>query len=598
METPRALIQQADGHWSEYRRPLAVLSAESPAEVAGIIEEAERRAAAEGAHAVGFVTYEAAPGLDVRLSAHRPGRLPTAWFALFRDVCRGDAPVAGTLAPLDWRSDLDSAAYGAAVADIRDWIQAGDTYQVNFSYRLQARLPDGVPDLARRLLGAMVGSAAGPAGVAPVDDPDGGGQGGFGALLETADWAICSASPELFFSRRGRRLTSRPMKGTAPRGENPRSDAERADWLRGSAKNRAENLMITDMVRNDIGRLADVGTVTAHELFRLEPYPTLWQMTSTVCGDTSASLAEIFRALFPAASITGAPKRRTMEIIRALEPTPRQIYTGSIGVIEAGGDARFNVAIRTVLLDKRCGRAEYGVGGGILWDSAAAEELEETRTKARILRWPSAADFALLETLLWTPERGCSLLEAHLDRLSRAAGYFSRPVDRGAVLAALQAATADLPAETHRVRLLVDACGRPAVTVRPLAALPAPQRVTIARNPLALAGNPFVSHKTTRRDIYDTARRDAAARGEADDVLLVNLAGEVTESTIANVVVDLQGTLVTPPAAAGLLPGLFRAELLTAGTVVEGRLTPDDLHRARAVYLANSVRGLWQVTLV
>jgi len=577
----RALMQQADsGDWLAFEGLEDCLSATTPAEVPALLSSVESRARQQRLHAVGFVTYEAAPGLDPKLCCHTPGILPAAWFALFAS-CRRVAPPPAAPAPaLSWLPSLDRADYGRAIERIRGYIGAGDTYQVNFSYRLRAEFDDDAT--VEALFGAMVA----------------GQRTGLGALLETADWAICSASPELFFLRRGRRLESRPMKGTAARAAGD-ADQAQARWLAGSAKNRAENTMITDMVRNDLGRIADTGSVAADGLFRIEAYPTVWQMTSSVSASTDAGLAEVFRALFPAASITGAPKRRTMEIIRELEAEPREIYTGAIGYVTPDGDAQFNVAIRTALLDKRRGRAEYGVGGGIVWDSRAAEEHAETLAKAQILhRRPALDAFELLETLLWTSEHGCSLLDAHLARLCRSAAHFRRPLETAAVHAALQAATADLPAEPHRVRLLVDACGRPAATARPLADFPAPRRVAIAGARLAVAGNPFVSHKTTRRDVYDTARREAADAGDADDVLLVNLAGEITESTIANVVADLDGVLVTPPASAGLLPGLYRAELLAAGTVVEGRLTPDDLRRARAVYLVNSVRGMWPVTLV
>ena len=586
------MIRDADsGRWLAFTRPVELLTASAPGEVMAVIAAAEQAAMSRGLHAVGFVSYEAAPGFEAKHVAHAPGRLPPAWFALFADV--GTVPEPAEPASFewpDWCPTLDADGYRQKVAAIRRYIAAGDSYQVNFSYRLRAPLPRG-RDAAGRLFQAMI--ARQPSG--------------YGAFLETAHWALCSASHELFFSRRGRQLVSRPMKGTAPRGNSAADDAAHARWLSQSLKNRAENLMITDMVRNDLGRLADIGSVRAERLFQLEPYPTLWQLTSTVTADSDASLADIFRALFPAASITGAPKRRTMEIIHELEHEPREIYTGAVGFIAPGGDAQFNVAIRTAWVDKQRATAEYGVGGGIVWDSDPAEEYEETRTKTRILQRasaPCAANFDLLETLLWEPGGGFLLLQPHLDRLQRAARQFQRPLDLAAVRARLEDLAGSLAdsarrGNAHRVRLLVDADGGVQASAEPLDTRARPTRVALARAPSAVLDNPFVAHKTTQRDVYAAARREAAGcTPDADDVLLRNARGEVTESTIANLVADLDGVLVTPPLSSGLLPGLYRQYLLESGQVTERVLHPRDLAAARALYLVNSLRGMWPVTLL
>lgn len=568
--------------WLRFEAPRSVLVAHAPDEVASVIAAAEARARRESLYAVGFVSYEAAPGLDRKLSTHPPGRLPPAWFALFDEARIAGAPPPAAMPSLDWQPDVDEAGYRSALTRIRGLIGAGETYQVNFSYRLRAPLPAEV--CAHRLFAAMIARQP----------------GALGALLETDEWAICSASPELFFSRRGRRLVSRPMKGTAARGDDPRADREQAEKLQRSAKDRAENLMITDMVRNDIGRVASPGSVQTPALFRLEAHPTVWQMTSTVTGSTTASLARIFQALFPAASITGAPKRRTMAVIRELEARPREIYTGSIGLIRPDGDACFNVAIRTAWIDKPCRTVEYGVGGGIVWDSDPTAELCETRTKAGILRPHLPADFALLETLRWAPGGGFWLLPAHLSRLQRAARcFYGDGFDERPVRQRLDELAAQLPPAVHRVRLLMDVTGRIDLSAVPLDRSPAPRRVVLAAQRLELTANPFVRYKTTHRALYEQARQAAlAATPAAEDVLLVNEHGEVTESTIANVVVDLNGTWVTPPRAAGLLPGVFREHLLATRRIVEARVWPADLRTARAIYLANSVRGLWPVELV
>ncbi len=587
--TPRVLMQQAGtGRWLEFTGCRDILQTTAPAGVPALLAEVESRVRHRALHAAGFVTYEAARGLDPGLACHPPAVLPCAWFALFEHRADGVALPPHDAPSIAWQPSTGPDDYTETIRRIREWIAAGDTYQVNYSYRLRGAVPDGgaAVDALFRAMAARQ-------------------QTGLGALLDTDAWAVCSASPELFFTRRGRRVESRPMKGTAPRSPSADTDAATARWLQASTKNRAENLMITDMVRNDLGRLADTGSVRAEALFRVEPYPTVWQMTSTVRGDTAAGLAELFRALFPAASITGAPKRRTMEIIRDLEAHPREIYTGAIGFLEPSGDAQFNVAIRTAWVDKQRGIAEYGVGGGILWDSDPDEEYAETELKARVVQTGMPApdgntgDVALLETLLWQPAGGYWLLDRHLNRLREAARRFQRPLHLADVRVALDRAVAGLRAEPYRVRLLVDACGTATAQAAPLADTPPPSRVAIDAERRALQGDPFVHHKTTRRDVYDIARTAARdAHPEADDVLLVNTDGEITESTIANVVVELDGRLVTPPVAAGLLPGVYRAELLAHGRIIEGPLTPDDVRRAGVVYLVNSVRGMWQVAVV
>jgi para-aminobenzoate synthetase / 4-amino-4-deoxychorismate lyase len=588
-----AWIRHADsGHWLAMSGLLDVLQAATPAQVPTVIAAAEEAAAQRGLYAVGFLTFEAAGGFEPKHVTHPPGRLPPAWFALFAhadDAGASPAPATCETPPLTdlaWQPSIDAAAYCAKVAAIRRHIAAGDSYQVNLTYRLRAPLP-ARPGVIDGLFQTMI-----------RHQPD-----GYGALIETDDWALCSASHELFFSRHGRRLTSRPMKGTAPRGASPAEDAERARWLRESVKNQAENLMITDMVRNDLGRLADVGSVSAGQLFQLEAHPTLWQMTSTVAATADAPLAEVFGALFPAASITGAPKRRTMEIIRDLESEPREIYTGAIGIIEPGGDAQFSVAIRTAWVDKRDQRIEYGVGGGIVWDSDATEEYQETLTKSRILtprRAPaSASSFSLLETLRWERPSGYALMEQHLQRLRRSAEHFGRRIHEHELRDALARLARQMAPMTHRIRLLVDGLGRVAVEAALLDPDTRPARVVLAAGPAPVLDNPFVLHKTTHRELYDDARRAATSQmPEADDVLLLNARGEVTEATIANVVVDLDGRLFTPPVACGLLPGVYRQHLVETGLIGERILLPADVRAARAVYLVNSLRGMWRVTLL
>jgi para-aminobenzoate synthetase / 4-amino-4-deoxychorismate lyase len=346
------------------------------------------------------------------------------------------------------------------------------------------------------------------------------------------------------------------------------------------------------MVRNDMARIAQTGSVAVSGMFRVEKYPTVWQMTSTVQAKTSAGLQELLRGLFPAASITGAPKIRTMQIINSLESTPRQIYTGTIGMYGPGRKAQFNVAIRTLLIDKQSQAAEYGVGGGIVWDSEAGEEWEETRTKARIL-YEQPKPFDLLETMRWTPAEGWFLLDQHLARLSRSAEYFSYPYDQTKLIERLTGAAANFSAEAQRVRLRLSRDGQITLEAQPLLQGANPTCIALARLPVNTSDR-FLYHKTTRRERYQQALAEMPG---SPDVLLWNERGEVTESTIANVIVDLDGRRVTPPVDSGLLPGTYRAWLLETQQVVEAVVRLEDLKRCDSIFLANAVRGMWEVKL-
>jgi para-aminobenzoate synthetase/4-amino-4-deoxychorismate lyase len=571
---PRILLRQPDPAgrpaWAHYR-PGHVLRAETLSAVVPCLAEAAA-AARRGRCAVGWIAYEAAAAFDGALRTHPPvAGLPLAWFALCEPPrFTAELPAAAGPAP-ELRApawDRTPEAFLAAVGRIREYIAAGETYQVNFTQRLRARLA-GAP---AALFAAVCGDAP-PA---------------FAALLETPDRAVLSWSPELFFELLGEEVTCRPMKGTAARGPTAGADEAAAAALRGSAKDRAENAMIVDMIRNDLGRVARPGSVAVRDVFAVERLPTVLQMTSTVTARTDAGLPELFAALFPCASITGAPKVRTMQIIRELEPNPRGLYTGCLGVLGPGRRARFSVAIRTAVVDRAGGALEYGAGGGIVWDSEPAAELAEARLKAVALQAPPPR-FELLETLLHKRGRYW-LLERHLARLAASAAYFQRPLDPGSIRAALAAAAAAFGPGRTRVRLLVNRRGEPTVEAQPLARPPRRTwRLALAPEPVR-SDNPFLQHKTTHRRAYDAAR---AACPAADEVLLHNERGELTEGTIANLVLRLDGALVTPAAAAGLLPGTLRGRLLERGTLREAVVRPADLLRAEALYLINSVRG-WQ----
>jgi para-aminobenzoate synthetase/4-amino-4-deoxychorismate lyase len=569
--------------------PVGVLEASRPREVAGVIAAAEG-AAARGLWVAGFVAYEAAPGLDpaTLVRERAPGdpfeRLPLAWFAMFEgrertvlpephdDGARGGAG--------SWRPSLDRRSYDAAIARVREHIAAGDTYQVNHTLRLRSRLEGDERGLYRDLCYAQRSAYAG--------------------YLNLGRYRVLSASPELFFRVDGARITTKPMKGTARRGRWSAEDEAVAERLRGSVKDRAENAMIVDLLRNDIGRVARTGSVTWSDVFDLERYETVWQLTSTVSADLEAgtSLVDVFRALFPSGSVTGAPKVRTMQIIAELEDSPRGVYCGAVGFLSPPGSdtpaARFNVAIRTVVLDAETRTAEYGVGGGITWGSSAESEYDEIVAKAEVLttRRPR---FELYETLRHDPGKGFLHLDRHLRRIRESSAYFGFAFDEPAVVRALEQAASRFPDRPARLRVSVDRLGRVDVGVTALVTPPGPVRVALDRGHPVDHTDPMMFHKNSLRSVYE----DAGARHpDADEVLLVNDRGEITEATIANVAVLLDGRWLTPPLDAGLLPGVGREVALEDGWLEEGTIRVEDLARAEAVELVSDVRGRRAVRLV
>src|SRR5258708_5940910 len=413
------------------------------------------------------------------------------------------------------------------------------------------------------------------------------------AFLDCGRFVVCSASPELFFRLDRDVLTSRPMKGTAGRGLNPEQDREKGVELRQSQKNRAENVMIVDMVRNDLGRIARIGSVQVPRLFDLERYSTVWQMTSTVTARSFATVCEILQALFPPASITGAPKARTTQIIAQLETSARGVYTGCIGYIAPGRQANFSVAIRTATIDRDTGSVEYGVGGGIVWDSTSQSEYEECLLKARIVT-DRPPPFSLLETLLWEPDSGWFLLDEHLRRLAAWGDYLDVPVDIATVRARLDALAGTFDAIPQRVRLVVSRDGLVSCEAAPLAEPGRRVRLALANSPVD-PNDPFLYNKTTHREVYDKAR---AGRPDCDDVVLWNDRGEATETTIANVVIERNGRRITPPVECGLLPGVFRGHLLAGGELIEERITLDELRRASRIWVVNSVRKWREAELI
>jgi para-aminobenzoate synthetase/4-amino-4-deoxychorismate lyase len=555
-----------------FEAPLAALEARDEGGVRDTLEQADA-ALASGRFVAGFLAYEAAAGLGLATRAPDADGPPLAWLGVFeapREVAPPRAEPGDPVPAVRWEPGLDALGHAAALAGIHERIAAGDTYQANFTFPLRAPLAEEPLALFARLLAVQRPRHA--------------------ALLDLGRFAAVSASPELFFRREGGVLVTRPMKGTAGRGPTPEDDEGRVAALRDSEKERAENLMIVDMLRNDLGRVAEVGSVEVPALFEVERYPTVLQMTSTVIARSRAPLSEVIAALFPCASVTGAPKKRTMEIVAAAEASPRGVYTGAIGWAGPDGTASFNVAIRTVVADRERGLATFGVGSGVVADSVASREYEECLLKARILGEPP---FALLETMAYLPGEGYRQLEGHLARLVRSARHFGFPLDTKRFEAALRDAAAAEVAIRARVLLHFD--GRLEVQTGSLPPSPArPLRVGLAARPVD-PGSAWLHHKTTRREVYDEA---VLSRPDCDDVLLWNDRGELTESSVANVVVEVGGQRLTPPLACGVLAGVERARAIAEGRAREAVVRLADLRPGQRLWLVSSLRGVREARLV
>ena len=563
--------------WLVFTKPKAVLLARTPAEVLDVLIDVERRVNQESLFAAGFLSYEAASGFDPAYVTNKDHCLPLICFGLFSEVEERDAlpgPDRTSNSSSPWEMTTSRAQYIDRLSEIKHQIELGNTYQINYTVRQR-----GVDIIDPWELFLTTAS----------DAP-------YAAYIECQDHAIVSASPELFFQLSNEHLICKPMKGTAPRGLTSTEDLALRQELHESGKNHAENVMITDMVRNDLGRIAKPGTVAVTELYEIEKYPTVWQMTSTVAAKTNVSVSDIFLALFPSASVTGAPKVSSMQIISELEDTPREIYTGAIGIIGPDRQAQFSVAIRTALVDKKTNEAVYGIGGGIVWDSDVDEEYRECLTKARILttRKP-AQDFELLETLLWEPEGGFFLLDEHINRMRASAAYFDFVFDTTAIQGLLASLEERLPAQRHRVRLLLRRDGDIRYTETPIAPGDevSQQRVLLAREPIKI-DSPFIYHKTTCRDVYERALQMTDNR---EDVLLWNEDGFITETSIANVIVTINGERYTPPVECGLLAGTYRGWLIRKGEISERKIHVSELAPESELTLINSVRGEYAARL-
>ncbi len=595
--TPGSVLLQTSrfsaGNYRSYlfARPVRTLSSSST-----LFDEIEQ-ALESGAYVAGFLSYECGENLQ---GMNHPGprntATPLAWFGVYAKVFvfdhrtgefEGESPdqllveaaqasEGFEICNLEFGISRDS--YAEKIAAIQEQILSGNTYQVNFTDKLRFDF-SGFPGA---MFAALIESQ-------PVQ---------YGALLHAEDWHILSFSPELFFRQQGRSIVTRPMKGTARRGADIAEDEAIANWLQNDIKNRSENVMIVDLLRNDLGRICEFGSVKVNHLFAVEKYETLFQMTSEISGTLRPRLrySDIFESLFPCGSVTGAPKHRTIEIIEELEQGPRGVYTGAIGFFSPAREAVFSVPIRTVVLANN--RGAMGVGSGIVIDSQAEDEYRECLLKSEFLT-RREEPFQLLESILWND--GYQLLPLHLERMESSATYFGFNFERAAVIAALQDAAKELrfaepgSGERSKVRVLLARSGALTITHARVEEQPGMGRVTVSGVRVS-SGDRFLRHKTTRRQLYDQQYQQALRQGY-QDVLFLNERDEVTEGAISNVFIEKDGRWFTPPVACGLLPGIYRRHLLETKPAEEKTLRMEDLTSADAVYICNAVRGCRKVTL-
>ena len=583
--TPSALIDFADPHDGApgtgqrlryaFGTPCQVLQAFTLAEVRPLLDAVEAQSR-QGAWCVGYLRYEAAPAFDPAFAVQATTQ-PLAWFAVYDEALswpdpHGPAPEAILL---QWRSWLERPDFDAAVGALLQGIARGDFYQVNYTAPLRASLQPGDAEkdpatVALALFHALQRAQA----------------GGYAAYLNSGDEHILSVSPELFFDWQDGLLLTRPMKGTAPRGATPADDLAAADALKVSPKERAENVMIVDLLRNDVSRIAEPFSVQVPRLFHTQALPAVWQMTSDITARTRAncSLADVFAALFPCGSITGAPKVQAMRAIQALEPQARGVYCGALGVVKPGGAAIFNVPIRTVTL--RGSQALCSIGSGITAGSIAGDEWNEWQYKQAFVR-RATTRFELLETL-GLQDGQLQNLSAHLARLAQAAQHFGYPWQPDSVEAVLKTLTTSHTTGAWRVRLLLDAQGHAHAQAFALSATPECVRLQLADRPLDEAHSEFVRFKTTHRPHYDAFTPTDV---RVFDTVLWNAQHEITECTRGNIALQVGGQWVTPPLRCGLLPGIGRALALQEGRLVESVVHLNDLPTVTGIAFLNSLRG-------
>ena len=584
-----------------FAEPASVISANDTGEVHRALADLEV-AVRHGAHVAGWLSYEA--GYAFEKAWGPAGRMPhpLLWFGVYenplmidhrkgnvsggspglrRDLARQQSAKRTPVSIPGLAPTMNPEDYRRAFEQVQSLIAAGDTYQVNLTFKLEGAYRESTAGLYDRMRRNQ--------------------RVKYAAFVNHEDRAILSCSPELFFRTDGRTITLKPMKGTAPRGRYPAEDRAQRDWLSNSSKDRAENLMIVDMLRNDAGRVAVPGSVRVERFFDIERYETVFQATSTIRARLrrNVSIGELIGSLFPCGSVTGAPKIRTMQIIRELERVPRGIYTGSIGFFAPDRRAVFSVAIRTLVVEKQNGEMDFGVGSGVVHDSTGTGEYAECLTKARFLEHEETG-FSLIETVRWEPVRGLRHLRLHLKRLKESAGYFGFTYDLESLRSSLSRAIAGIKkhrAVPHRVRVLLHRNGTVDVDAAPLEELNPMPMIGLSDVPMR-SDNRFLFHKTTFRDIYEQQLRLAQQRG-LFDVVFRNEKGEITEGARSNIILRFGDRFFTPPIEAGLLPGVCRSWLMSGRTPLEEKnLYADDLYSADEVFVCNALRGMLKVNLV
>jgi para-aminobenzoate synthetase/4-amino-4-deoxychorismate lyase len=585
------LLDNNSGHGPPsllFTDPVEIISAETPAEVGPALERL-KAAVDSGLHAAGFFSYELGYVVEPKLAPLLPDKrnVPLIWLGLYRAPAEMTGAEVGhwlathtrsgtysfTDVSLAWNED----DYLKRYRQVQEKIRAGDIYQLNLTFKARFRL-EGSPltfflDLRQKQRVA------------------------YGGIVDTGKVTVLSASPELFIAQDGRTIETRPMKGTAPRAGMPEADAEARRQLAADVKQRAENLMIVDLMRNDIGRISEIGSVSVTDLFTVETYQTLHQLTSGIRATLTKDIgiSDVLRGIFPPGSVTGAPKIRAMELIREYETEPRGVYCGAIGHISPAGHTLLNVAIRTAVVF-RDAAGEMGIGSGVVFDSQGEREYAECLLKMKFLTDP-VKPFELIETMLYEPgqhkrDNGFVLLERHLERLATSARYFGFRYDEAAVRQALDQEISGKSGRL-RVRLLLAEAGGIAVTSTPLGPADPNAVMRYVVSPTRInSGDIFLFHKTTRRELYDNEWQRYHDEVGADEVVYLNERGELAEGSRTSIFLGHDGRLLTPAIESGLLPGTLRAQLLAEGIAREAVLKPDDIAGADAVYLGNSVRGL------
>ena len=559
---------RALGERYTFTQPIKELKTRDLAEVADLLAQVESYQE-QGYYVVGYVSYEAAPAFEEKLAVHKLPLLGEylLYFTVHDRVEKSPIPLTYEEVdlPSKWQEVTSAADYEKAISQIHHHLRQGDTYQVNYTVQLKQDLSANPFAIYNRMV---------------VEQ-----EAGYNAYVEHDEMAVISMSPELFFEQNDRELTTRPMKGTTKRGLTDDEDLKEAAWLEQDPKNRSENMMIVDLLRNDMNRISEVGSEHVERLCQVEQYSTVWQMTSTIKSQLrpDVDLVAIFRSLFPCGSITGAPKIATMEIIRDLEPQPRGVYCGTIGLLLPNGRRIFNVAIRTIQLHQ--GKAIYGVGGGITWDSTWESEYREVHQKAAVL-YRKQARFQLITTGRISQKR-LLFEDQHLERLTKASRYFAYPFDpeelRQKIEEECQACDSH---QDYRLRITISKSGEMEVSRQILTPLsPSFCKVKLCLQEADLQ-TPFTYFKTTHRPQLSLGEQE---------IIYHNVAGELLETSIGNLVLKIAGKLYTPPTSLGILPGTYRQHLLETGQVEEKVLTLADLNQAETIYGCNAVRGLYEL---